>query len=115
MSETPNTFNEWAVVEIMGHVRYAGQVSEQTIGGCAFVRIDVPKIAEQPAFTKLFGAGAIYSITPCSEEVAREAAFRFAARPLHVVDFTNRDRQHALAFDRDHDHDDGADEPHGYE
>jgi hypothetical protein len=41
MSETegkvPEKFEAWAVAEIMGHQRYAGFLTEQTIGGCAFV------------------------------------------------------------------------------
>lgn len=51
---------QWAIVEIFGHSRYAGIISEHAIGGCSFVRVDVPETGEEPAFTKLFGQGAIY-------------------------------------------------------
>lgn len=84
-------FETWAIVEVMGHARFAGYVSEQALGGANFVRVDVPEVpADQyygprPAFTKLFGAGSIYSITPCDEQVARHAAKEFRARPVTCV------------------------------
>lgn len=84
MTQTSETFDSWCVVEIMGHDRYAGRVTEQTIGGCAFVRIDVPESDGQPAFTKLFGQGAIFSLTPVSEEIARAAVKRFHSTPVSV-------------------------------
>jgi hypothetical protein len=78
------TDKQWAIVEIFGHSRYAGTVSEHQIGGCSFVRVDVPEIDGQPAFTKLFGNAAIYSITPVSEQIARLVAKQFQSRPLTV-------------------------------
>lgn len=76
MSTTVEKFDEWAVVEIMGHKRFAGKVTEQAVGGASFVRIDVPEMTLPtgdllPAFTKLFGAASIYCISPCTEETAR--------------------------------------------
>lgn len=81
MSEKSNKFDEWAVVELFGHQRIAGKVSEQTIGGCAFIRVDVPEVPSEEsgalpqslAYTKYFGNGAIYAMTPCAEDVARLA------------------------------------------
>jgi hypothetical protein len=75
---------QWAIVEIFGHARYAGTISEHTIGGCSFVRVDIPEIGKEPAFTKLFGQGAIYSITPVSEQIARAVARQFQSRLLTV-------------------------------
>ncbi len=79
-----NELANWAIVEIFGHSRYAGTVSEHTIGGCSFVRVDVPEVEGEPAFTKLFGNAAIYSITPVSEAIARVVAKQFQSRPLTV-------------------------------
>lgn len=72
-------FYEWCVVEIMGHKRFAGLVSEQAIGGASFVRVDVPAVTASdgtllPAFSKLFGAASIYCLSPCTEETARAFA-----------------------------------------
>lgn len=77
-------FETWAVLEIMGHDRYAGLVTEQAVGGCAFVRVDVPAIGNREDFTKLFGQGSIFSITPVSETVARAMAESFQSKPLNV-------------------------------
>jgi hypothetical protein len=74
MSEQVSKFEEWAVVELFGHQRIAGKVSEAVLGGCAFLRVDVPATTDRQPYTKYFGNGAIYGMTPCSEEVARLAA-----------------------------------------
>lgn len=85
-------FDEWAIVEVMGHQRYAGKVTEQAIGGCNFVRVDVPFIeasgssdAQQP-FTKLLGQSSIFAITPVSEAVARHVAASIRSAPVHIYD-----------------------------
>ena len=72
----------WAVVEIFGHQTYVGQVQQHAIGGCAFVRVDVPATGDQPAYTKIFGNGAIYSITPVAEDLARELVERYRPSPI---------------------------------
>ena len=57
----------WAVCELFGHAKIAGRVSEHTIAGGAFLRVDVPAVDGangQQAFTRFFGVGAVYAITP---------------------------------------------------
>ena len=71
-----DAFDEWAIVDVMGHQRYAGRVTEQTIAGQGFIRVDMPGDDEHSAMTKLFAPGAIHSISPCTEAVARAAAVR---------------------------------------
>jgi len=75
-------FAEWAIVEIMGHVRLAGRVTEQAIGGQPFIRVDVPGPLDTIRLTRFYGAQAIYSITPVSEQVARLAAQRAGQLPV---------------------------------
>lgn len=41
-TETKPTFEGWAILELMGHRRLAGHISEAQIGGASFIRIDVP-------------------------------------------------------------------------
>lgn len=88
----------FAVVELFGHARIAGAVTEQTFGGSTFVRVDVPEIRiseidydTQPAarrertiaaHTRSFGPGAIYSINWCDEETAKLAAIGIKHEPL---------------------------------
>ena len=78
------TFDCWAILEIMGHAKYAGRVSEQAIGGCSFVRVDVPAVEGRLAFTKLFSQGSIFCITPCSEDVAKAVAKQSYAKPVEI-------------------------------
>lgn len=77
-------FESWAIIELFGHNRIAGKVSEATIGGCAFLRCDVPEFNGHEAFTKFYGNGAIYSMTPCSEEAALLALKHIMPEPVSV-------------------------------
>ena len=76
------TFEQWAILELMGHRRMAGMVREQTIGGAAFIRIDVPATPAGPGFTQFYAPGAVYCITPTTEEIARAIAQRCYERPV---------------------------------
>lgn len=84
MSDTSAAFDSWCIVELFGHNKIVGRVTEQTIGGGAFIRVDVPKTKRFEAFTRFFGPSAIYSITPVSEEIARSAVDGIYAEPVTV-------------------------------
>lgn len=75
-------FEAWAIVEVFGHQKYAGKVTEATIGGCSFVRIDIPQVGNKQPFSKMFGNGAIYAITPVTEETARAIAGHLRQEPV---------------------------------
>lgn len=98
MSE--NKFDQWAILEIMGHQTYAGRVTNQEVGGASFVRIDVPELPGKPAFTKLFGASSIYAITLVSEDVARLRAAGLTKVPMDVWDFPDAVRDAIRAAQR---------------
>ena len=85
MSEDPK-FESWCIVEVMGHHRFSGMVTEQQIGGASFIRVDVPKIEGRPGFTKLLAPSAIFASTPCTELTAREAAKHFHSRPFQMFE-----------------------------
>lgn len=76
------TFEQWAIVEIFGHQRIAGLVTEHAIGGQSFVRVDVPKVGGRDAFTKLYGSGAIYAISFVDRDVALAAAEKLDIAPV---------------------------------
>lgn len=79
-------FEAWAIVELFGHQRIAGKLSEQSIGGAHFVRVDVPDVNGRAGFTKLYTQGAIYGITFVDETVARMAAAQMRIEPVKAYD-----------------------------
>ena len=84
MSAEP--FCQWAIVELFGHQRMAGCVTNEAVGGCSFVRVDVPETPGAPAYTRLLGQGAIYAINIVTEDVARVAAATFRSAPVSAFD-----------------------------
>lgn len=107
------TFDGWAIVDVLGHQRYVGYVTTQAFGGAVLFRIDVPALEERtrttvrpgylpdgryapPAtvvtegavagYTKLVGAGSIYTITPCTKDAAIEVLERSQPRPFLRAD-----------------------------
>jgi hypothetical protein len=64
-------FDEWALLELFGHQRMAGRVRNASIGGGAFIRVDVPQIGKQEALTRFISPNAVYAITPMSEKTVR--------------------------------------------
>lgn len=82
--EQPQAFDQWGIVEVMGHKKFSGHITEQQIAGAALVRVDVPEVVNArgetvPAYSKLVGVASVYCITPTTEEVARKAAQALAA------------------------------------
>lgn len=113
--ETPEKFDSWGIAEVMGHKRFAGRITEQTIAGAALVRVDVPAVTTArgkavPEYSKLIGVGSIYCITPTTEEVARKAARVLAEHetdPLPV--YIPEERQLPAGVAIDDDDDEGGD------
>jgi hypothetical protein len=111
MTDQQNTFEGWAIVDVLGHQRYIGYVTTQAFGAAVLFRIDVPELADRerttvrpgyvgdqyvPAgavvreaavagYTKLVGAGSIYAITPCEQSAALAALEREQSRQLMLV------------------------------
>lgn len=79
-------FEAYALVELFGHQRIAGKVTEQTIGNAAFLRIDVPETASQPGFSRLLNPSAIYAINPITLEAMEELARNLDKAPLQAWD-----------------------------
>lgn len=79
-------FEQWCIVQVMGHAAYGGLVTEFTLGGSAFVRVDVPEVDGRAGFTKLLSPGSIFDITPTTKESALEFVRQHRPRPLANVD-----------------------------
>lgn len=104
-------FDGWAIVEVFGHQRYAGYVTTEAYGQAVLFRVEVPPLDEREritkhyeyvdgrsvppgstvqeqavqGFTKFFGAGAIYGITPCTQEAAEKALAAMQTRKLTLI------------------------------
>lgn len=113
--EEPGKLETWAIVEVMGHNRFAGYVQQVPMGGAAMIRIDVPEIPDHeeeydewagsvcagkekkkrkvqgsPAFTKFLGVSSIFAITPCSKEAAIAAVNQFRSAPVTILEMPAR-------------------------
>lgn len=65
---------EFAVVEMMGHRKIVGRITESDIGLSSLLRVDV--LNREGGFdrTEYIGQGSIYCLTLVTEEAARAAA-----------------------------------------
>jgi len=104
-------FEGWAIVDVLGHQRYVGYVTTEAYGAAVMFRVDVPALEPRtrtterpgyvgdrylpagatveegavPGYTKLIGAGSIYTLTPCTQEAALAAVESTQPRPLMQV------------------------------
>lgn len=110
MGEQRQTFEVWAIVELMGHQRMAGWVTEATIAGGSFIRIDVPDTAARPAYTRYIGPPAIFAINPTTEQIARAMAERYNPAPVNAYEMPQltggSDRSAIVDSDDDYPEDD---------
>lgn len=105
-------FDGWAIVEVFGHQRYAGYVTTEAYGAAVLFRVDVPALEARervtkapgyvggryvpagskvfegavPAYSKLYGVSAIFSLSPCTQDFALRTVEEIQPRPLISVD-----------------------------
>ena len=79
-------FELFAVVELFGHTRMSGTVTDSTIGGASFIRIDVPETTKQPSFTRFVNPSAVYAINPVTKEVMEQMAESITSKPIESWD-----------------------------
>lgn len=94
-------FEAWGLLELFGHQRLAGRLTDQAIGGCHFIRIDVPEVDGQAGYTRFFTNGAIYGITVTTEDVARRMAAALRAKPIQAYELQVPEPRPRLARDDD--------------
>lgn len=78
----------WCIVELLGHVRLAGRLTEEERFGSKMGRLDIP--TEEGFVTQWFGGGSVYRITAVTEQVARDAAKRSSPAPVNQWDYPRR-------------------------
>lgn len=96
MTDKPKMY---AVVELFGHARIAGEISEQTLGGTTFIRVDVPQVIAKEAtsfygetektrivaaHTRLLGGAAVFAVNWCDADAALVAAYEIRHEPLRA-------------------------------
>lgn len=82
-----NGVEGWALIELFGRQRIVGRCSTQTVGVAALIRVDVPDLTKdgklvRKGFTRFYGPGAIYSITPVNEEAVRQLLPHISGEPV---------------------------------
>lgn len=81
------SFDAWCLVELFGHQRIVGKVTEATLAGGAFLRVDVPAVDENKPFTRFYGPSAIYAISPVTEEIAMGMIRQYRHEPVQRFEF----------------------------
>jgi len=79
---------EWAIVEIFGHRRHAGKVSEEERFGAKMLRVDQPKFEVDGSVTwttHYYGGASIFGITPTDEATVMRAARPYDAPHRYIT------------------------------
>jgi hypothetical protein len=80
-------YEGWAVVELMGHLRRAGRISEVEQFGTKLLRLDVP-VGPEEFVTEFYGGASIYRLRPAAEDVVRAVAEQIGdPRPVMPVSY----------------------------
>lgn len=113
-----NQFAGWALLEIFGHQRYVGFVKTINLGTSVMFQVDVPELPARevilrhpeyvestwtPAgstvqkeavlgYSKFFGVGAIYAMTPCDEATAMATLEQLSSRGTKLVRLANQEQ-----------------------
>lgn len=66
------TIETWAYVEIMGHTKVAGRVSERKVGINVMLQVDIPNGEEGFSHSVVYSPSAIFSIQPTTEDWCRK-------------------------------------------
>jgi len=88
------TLEGWAIVELMGHQRTAGRISERSIAGSNLLQVDVP-LSDTEFRTVFYGGSAIYALHPTDEKSARLMARSLGARPVYQYELDRQARLEA--------------------
>ena len=78
---------KWALVELVGYQQFAGKVSDQTVNGRQYIRVDVPETKVHRAFDCKFGLESVHRITIITKEQA-EAIIRQRENGRFALNFS---------------------------
>lgn len=116
-TSTPETPEQWAIIELMGHIKYGGLLSPNS-SMPGLIRIDVPR-EDGSLVTQFINPSSIYRLTFTDKALATSAAL--AGDPMPYSSWELKDLlkgkiiepQPSLPFSfNDDDDDDDDEEPH---
>jgi hypothetical protein len=111
---TDATFAEWVILELLGHRRAAGYLTEQQIAGASFLRLDIPGDDTKTPTTQIYNPTSVYAIHPTTEDVARHLAKTHRAEPVYRWQLPAAPQTPAdIDIDVDEDEDEFVDEDGG--
>ena len=100
----------WAVIELLGHRREVGHLSEEEIADARFLRLATPTYDqsgdETGATIAFYSTAAVYAITPTSERAVRDELAPWV-RCAEPIEPDNAPCALRRGHDGDHDPDDG--------
>lgn len=108
-----SAYEGFAIVELMGHRRLAGRVSEADQYGTRMLQVDVPVDDEGGYRSQWYGGGSIYCVTPVDEATARRLAKHLGVRsPVQPWELDQAPQLPAAASDAgdDQEDDEGEDD-----
>lgn len=79
-----------AIVELMGHRRLAGHVTEAQMYGTTLLRVDVPQ-GDGSTATQFYGGSSIYALTPTTEAMVERIAATNSVRPVERWELPSAD------------------------
>jgi hypothetical protein len=93
----------WAKVEIFGHRRHFGRVSEVEQFGTKMLRVDVPIGDGEKFATFTYGGASIFGLTPLTEEACRKWAAYDRPSTVDPLALMPPEPYRARVFDDDED------------
>jgi hypothetical protein len=85
VTDIEERFEEWCLLELMGHRKLAGKVTSVEVAGKGFLRLDVygrPTPGEKPLLTQFVSPSSVYAMTPVTEITARRYAINHTPQPV---------------------------------
>ena len=99
ITEVQEPAPEYAVIEIFGHRRLAGRITEVEKFGTKLLRIDIPERGDfENGFTsQMYGGASLFSVTPC--DLATVQRMNKPYQPMGCLTYKESDDHHDETLD----------------